>query len=278
MYRLLYFIGVYAFLAFLVGACAGDKQRATDGGQHGGSLVQQSVTPLDSGQQRLLHGGLSDTIREIVTVVFAAKEECDSIVKDGKPDYNREYSAFPNEDTCMYDTTGNVSVVSGVADGIGYKYVYAYEGKELSGERYYQNGELFYDRRYIYDHGQRVNTVEQLYIGGGKTVNEYPVDLSKVRYKDGLRVEYGDTPNDYTITDQRGNVVKESSYSEMDDYSSTIEYTYNERGWRISINYDGEYLYTYDYTNIDTHGNWIRAVIRCNGVPYGIVERNISYY
>lgn len=278
MYRLLYFIGVYAFLAFLVGACAGDKQRATDGGQHGDSLVQQSVTPLDSGQQRLLHGGLSDTIREIVTVVFAAKEECDSIVKDGKPDYNREYSAFPNEDTCTYDTTGNVSVVSGVADGIGYKYVYGYEGKELSGERYYQNGELFYDRRYIYDHGQRVNTVEQLYIGGGKTVNEYPVDLSKVRYRDGLRVEYGDTPNDYTITDQRGNVVKESSYSEMDDYSSTIEYTYNERGWRISINYDGEYLYTYDYTNIDTHGNWIRAVIRCNGVPYGIVERNISYY
>lgn len=278
MYRLLYFIGVYAFLAFLVGACAGDKQRATDGGQHGDSLVQQFVTPLDSGQQRLLHGGLSDTIREIVTVVFAAKEECDSIVKDGKPDYNREYSAFPNEDTCMYDTMGNVSVVSGVADGIGYKYVYGYEGKELSGERYYQNGELFYDRRYIYDHGQRVNTVEQLYIGGGKTVNEYPVDLSKVRYKDGLRVEYGDTPNDYTITDQRGNVVKESSYSEMDDYSSTIEYTYNERGWRISINYDGEYLYTYDYTNIDTHGNWIRAVIRCNGVPYGIVERNISYY
>ena len=275
MYRLLYLILAYALAAVAVSCIDGQRSDAEDEQRGGGGLKSDT---LPQGQRQLLHGGMSDTIYEVVTTVFAAKEENDSIVKAGKPDYDREYSAFPNEDTCMYDTTGKVGFVRGIADGIGYRYEYSYEGKKVAEEKYYQNGELFYDRRYIYEHGQRINTVEELYICGEKTINEYPVDTLKVRYKGGYRIEYGDTPNDYCITDQRGNVVKESSYSEMDDYSSVIEYTYNERGWRISLNYDGEYLYTYDYTNIDAHGNWIRAVIRCNGSPYGIVERTISYY
>ncbi len=227
---------------------------------------------------RLLHNGTSDTIYEVVTQVFSARMVGDTIVKDGKPDYDREFSAFPNEDTCIYDTLGQVDMVCGVADGIHYRYVYGYDNKRLSDERYYQNGELFYDRKYVYDRGRRINTIEELYIAGSKTINEYPIDTSKIRFKNGNRIEYGSTPGDYTITDARGNVVKESSYSEMDDYSSVIEYTYNDRGWRISINCEGEYLYTYDYTNIDAHGNWLKAVIRCNGNPYGIVERTISYY
>ncbi len=230
------------------------------------------------GKQRLLHNGTSDTIYEVVTQVFAARMEGDSIVKAGKPDYEREFSAFPNEDTCVYDTLGRVDMVCGIADGIRYKYLYDYDNRQLSDERYYQNGELFYDRKFIYNRGQRINTIEELYIAGSKTINEYPIDTSKIKFKNGNRIEFGDTPGDYTITDPRGNVIKESSYSEMDDYSSVIEYTYNDRGWRISINCEGEYLYTYDYTNIDAHGNWLKAVIRCNGNPYGIVERTITYY
>lgn len=279
MHRLLFFI-IICEISVVAISCAGkgsDKE-----GQAAESMPQAAVKASHGKQEsvrRLLHNGMSDTIFEVMTRVYAARMDSGAVVKDGKPDYDREFSAFPNEDTCLYDTTGRVAAVCGMADGIHYKYEYGYDGRRLSDERYYQNGELFYDRKYVYGRGgHRVNTVEELYIAGSKTVNEYPVDTSKVRYVDGNRIEYGDMPGDYTVTDMRGNVVKESSYSEMDDYRSVIEYTYNDRGWRISINCDGEYLYTFDYTNIDAHGNWIRAVIRCNGSPYGIVEREIKYY
>ncbi len=277
MYRFSYRCLVFN-LGLLLVSCVGGGQKQDISLNDGNVVASDSMSGSGERLPWLLHNGKSDTIYEVVTKVFAAKQLDDSIVKAGKPDFDREFSAFPNEDTCTYDTVGRLDVVRGVSDGMNYRYVYGYEGRKLSEEQYYQNGELFYERHYVYDRGQRVNTVEQLYIEGGKTVNEYPVDLSKVVYKDGNRIEFGDTPGDYTITDARGNVIKESSYSEMDDYSSVIEYTYNDRGWRISINCEGEYLYTYDYTNIDVHGNWVKAVIRCNGVPYGIVERSIRYY
>lgn len=274
MYRIDKIVVVLSCMALVSSCVDGNNTGSSDNNQQVADSVEAAVSVVP----RLLHNGMSDTIYEVVTHVYAARQEGDTIVKDGKPDFDREFSAFPNEDTCMYDTAGRVDMVCGVADGIHYKYEYGYDGKHVSDERYYQNGELFYDRKYVYERGQRVNTIEELYIGGEKTINEYPVDLSKVLYKDGNRIEYGETVNDYTVTDSRGNVVKESSYSEMDDYRSVIEYTYNDRGWRISINCEGEYLYTYDYTNIDVHGNWIKAVILCNGAPYGIVERTISYY
>lgn len=265
-------------LMLMLLSCNGSGKSNNNGSQGSNIAVADSAEQGKDPLAHLIHNGTSDTIYEVVTQVYAARQDGDTIIKDGKPSFDREFSAFPNEDTCIYDTSGRIDSVRGTADGIHYKYVYGYDGKKLSDERYYQNGELFYDRRYIYNRDVRVNTIEELYIGGSKTINEYPIDLSKVRYKDGNRIEFGETPNDYTITDSRGNVIKESSYSEMDDYSSVIEYTYNDRGWRISINCEGEYLYTYDYTNIDTHGNWTKAVIRCNGAPYGIVERSITYY
>ncbi len=270
--RLIYFC-IVLFLISLSVACSGEYKTTS-----ATSAVAKTSVDSIRNQQALLHNGTSDTIKEIITHIYSAKQIGDTIIKAGKPELDREFSAFPNEDTCTYDTTGKIETSKGRTDGIPYKYVYGYENGLLNEVLYYQNGELFSDIKYIYDQGRRINTIEELYIAGSKTINEYPVDQAKVGYINGNRIEYGETPNDYTITDMRGNVIKESSYSEMDDYCSVIEYSYNDRGWRISINCESEYLYTYDYANIDTHGNWTRAIIRCNGTPYGIVERAISYY
>ena len=205
---------ISGFMLMLL-SCTGSGKSNNNGSQDSNIAVADSAEQGKDPLAHLIHNGTSDTIYEVVTQVYAARQDGDTIIKDGKPSFDREFSAFPNEDTCIYDTSGRIDSVRGTADGIHYKYVYGYDGKKLSDERYYQNGELFYDRRYIYNRDVRVNTIEELYIGGSKTINEYPIDLSKVRYKDGNRIEFGETPSDYTITDSRGNVIKESSYSSL---------------------------------------------------------------
>lgn len=117
-----------------------------------------------------------------------------------------------------------------------------------------------------------------MYIGGDKTTNEYPVDASKTEYVDGNCIEHGDTERDYVVKDALGRVLKESAYSEMDDYLTVKEYTYNEKGWLETCVSSDDNKVSYDYPETDDRGNWTRMVITLNGQPYGIAERSITYY
>lgn len=59
------------------------------------------------------------------------------------------------------------------------------------------------------------------------------MDASKTEYVDGNCIEHGDTERDYVVKDALGRVLKESAYSEMDDYLIVKEYTYNKKaGWK----------------------------------------------
>lgn len=75
-----------------------------------------------------------------------------------------------------------------------------------------------------------------------------------------------------------GRVLKESAYSEMDDYLIVKEYTYNKKGWLETCVSSDDNKVSYDYPETDDRGNWTRMVITLNGQPYGIAERSITYY
>ena len=104
------------------------------------------------------------------------------------------------------------------------------------------------------------------------------MDASKTEYVDGNCIEHGDTERDYVVKDALGRVLKESAYSEMDDYLTVKEYTYNEKGWLETCVSSDDNKLSYDYPETDDQGNWTRMVITLNGQPYGIAERSITYY
>lgn len=64
----------------------------------------------------------------------------------------------------------------------------------------------------------------------------------------------------------------------MDDYQTVKEYTYDAQGLLTTLIQDDEFRFTYTYSDLDEQGNWTRLVIYMNDAPYGIVERNITYY
>ena len=165
-----------------------------------------------------------------------------------------------------------------VVDAVKYITVYAYRDGNVSNEKLFQNGELLTDRRYVYRDGKLASTIEDMYIGGDKTTSEYPGDASKTEYVDGNCIEHGDTERDYVVKDALGRVLKESAYSEMDDYLTVKEYTYNEKGWLETCVSSDDNKLSYDYPETDDQGNWTRMVITLNGQPYGIAERSITYY
>lgn len=224
-------------------------------------------------------GDLKGKVHTVQTLVYNARQEGGQVVKDGKPDPYREVDAFPPEDRRVYDREGRLDSVTAIVDGMKYVTLYAYQGDgKKSGEQVFQNGTLLTDRRFVYQDGKLVNTVEDMYINGEKTTNEYPVDPSKVNEEDGKLVEYGETERDYVVKDSQGRVLKESSYSEMDDYLTVREYTYDGQGRLTSLIQNDEFRFAYTYSEPDAQGNWTRLVITRNETPYGIVERNITYY
>lgn len=222
--------------------------------------------------------GLKGKVHKVQTLIYNAKSEGAEVVKDGKPDPYREVEAFPKEDTRIYNQNGQLDSVISVLDATKYITVYAYRDGKVSNEKLFQNGELFTDRQFVYQDGNLVNTIEDMYVGGEKSTNEYPVDASKVKTENGNRVEYGETDRDYVIKDAQGRILKESSYNEMDEYLTVKEYTYNESGWLATCIMGDEFRFVYDYPEIDGQGNWTRMLIRNNDQPYGIVERTITYY
>ncbi|WP_288691919.1 hypothetical protein [uncultured Bacteroides sp.] len=198
--------------------------------------------------------GLNGKVHKVQTLIYNAKSQGNETVKDGKPDSYRETDFFPKEDTRIYNAAGQLDSVVSVVDAVKYITVYAYRDGKLA------------------------STIEDMYIGGDKTTSEYPVDASKTEYVDGNCIEHGDTERDYVVKDALGRVLKESAYSEMDDYLTVKEYTYNEKGWLETCVSSDDNKVSYDYPETDDRGNWTRMVITLNGQPYGIAERSITYY
>lgn len=235
----------------------------------GTSTQQENVVGRD---------GLSGKVHKVQTLIYKAKLQGMEAVKAGKPDPYGEMDFFPKEDTRIYSLEGQLDSIVSVLDATKYITVYAYQDGKVSNEKLYQNGELFTDRKFVYQGDNLVNTVEDMYIGGDKTTNEYPVDASKVEYADGNRIEHGETERDFVVKDSQGRVLKESAYNEMDEYQMVKEYTYNKKGWLISCISGEEDKFAYDYPQVDEQGNWTRMIIYLNEQPYGIVERTIMYY
>lgn len=246
----------FAALALLLAACGGQK-----------------------GAEQTGKGDLKGNVHTVQTLIYNARQEGEQVVKDGKPDPYREVDVFPAEDKRIYNRSGQLDSVVAIVDGMKYVTVYAYQADGVkSVEKVFQDGTLLTDRQFLYQDGKLVNTVEDMYINGEKTTNEYPVDPAKVKEEDGKLVEYGETDRDYVIKDHEGRVLKESSYSEMDDYQTVKEYTYDAQGLLTTLIQDDEFRFTYTYSDLDEQGNWTRLVIHMNDEPYGIVERNITYY
>lgn len=222
--------------------------------------------------------GLNGKVHKVQTLTYNAVARGDKIVKNGKPNVYGEEGIFPIEDTRIYDAAGKLDSTVYVVDAIKYVTVYAHQDGKVSNEKVYQNGTLVYDRSYVYEDGCLKNMIEDNYTNGDKTTNEYPVDGSKIEYKDGNIIEHGYSERDYVVKDASGRILKQSYYNEMEDYLTVREYTYNEKGWLTAISTEGEGEITYEYTDVDNEGNWIRQVIRLDGEPYGITERNITYH
>lgn len=221
--------------------------------------------------------GLSGKVHKVQSLNYLAKAQGDKIVKDGKPNIYGETGIFPAEDTRIYNANGDLDSMIYVVDAFKYLVVYTHQDGKVCSEKIYQNGTLQTESRYEYENGKLKNMIQDCYTGADKTTNEYPVDASKIEYKDGKIIEHGYTERDYVVKDASGRILKESSYNEMDDYQITNEYTYNEQGWLISVtSEDGKK--TYEYPETDDSGNWIRMVIFLDDEPYGIVERTITYH
>lgn len=222
--------------------------------------------------------GLNGKVHKVQTLIYNAKLQGTEIVKDGKPDSYRETDFFPKEDTRIYNEAGQLDSIVSVVEAVKYITVYTYLNGNLSNEKLFQNSELVTERNYVYQDGNLMNTIEDMYIGGDKTTNEYQVDASKIEYVDGNRVEYGDTERDYVVKDAQGRILKESAYNEMDEYLTVNEYIYNKKGWLETCTSSADNKLSYDYPETDKQGNWTRMVITLNGQPYGIAERSITYY
>lgn len=221
--------------------------------------------------------GLKGKVHKVQTLIYNAKANGDEIVKNGKPDIYREIEYFPTEDTRIYNVAGQLDSVINVQDATKYITVYAYQDGKVSNEKMFMNGDLLTDRKYVFQDGNLVNTIEDMYIGGDKTTNEYPVDASKIEIVDGNRIEHGDSERNYVVKDAQGRIIKTSYYNEMDEYLEVKEFTYDSNGWIVTAS-NGETGAKYEYTELDGKGNWTRCVITMDGQPYGIVERTITYF
>lgn len=240
-------------------------------------VVLAACSGASTQEEGAVKDGLKGKVHKVQTLIYNAKSNGTEIVKNGKPDIYREIEFFPMEDTRIYNAAGQLDSVTSVQDATKYITVYAYQDGKTSNEKMFLNGELLTDRKFVYQDGKLVNTIEDMYIGGEKTTNEYPVDASKVEYVDGNRVEHGDTDRDYVIKDAQGRTLKTSYYNEMDEYLVVKEYTYNADGWLTAVS-EGDSRVQYDYPAVDEQGNWTRMVITLDGEPYGIAERTITYH
>lgn len=235
------------------------------------------ASTVKEGEGTASKDGLKGKVHKVQTLIYNAKANGAEIVKNGKPDIYREIEYFPMEDTRIYNAAGQLDSVIMMQDATKYITVYAYQDGKVSNEKMFMNGELLTDRKFVYQDGNLVNTIEEVYIGGDKTTSEYPVDPAKIEMKDGNRIEYGDSERNYVVKDAQGRIIKISNYNEMDEYLEVREYTYDSNGWLTAAS-NGETGAKYEYPAADEQGNWTRCVITMDGQPYGIVERTITYY
>lgn len=231
----------------------------------------------NSGDGTLSKDGLKGKVHKVQTLIYNAKASGTEIVKNGKPDIYRETTYFPLEDTRIYNAAGLLDSVINVQDATKYITVCAYQDGKGSNEKIFMDGDLLVDRKYVYQDGNLVNIIEDIYLHGDKTTNEYPVDLSKIEVVDGNRIEHGSDERHYVIKDAQGRIIKTSSYNDMDEYLEVKEYTYDGNGWLTAFK-DGESRAKYEYPDTDKRGNWTRMVITLDDQPYGIAERTITYY
>ncbi|MCD8182364.1 MAG: hypothetical protein LUE99_03935 [Bacteroides sp.] len=195
--------------------------------------------------------GLMGKVHKVQTLIYKAKLQGTEIAKDDKPDPYGEMDFFPKEDTRIYNEEGRLDSIVSVLDVTKYITVYTYQEGKVSNEKLFRNGELLTDRNYVYQGDNLAKTVEDMYVGGDKTTNEYPVDASKVEYVDGNRVEHGETERDYVVKDAQGRILKESAYNEMDEYQIIKEYTYNDKGWLTSCTMGEDTKFSYEYPETD---------------------------
>lgn len=228
--------------------------------------------------------GLFGKVRQISIQNFNAKRVGNRIVKGEKTNVYGEEGYFPNAETQIYSSTGQIQSVSYAYYEIQYNVEYSYQNGLVSEEKTYQNRKLYTDRKFTYQNNELVQTVEDLYgmDESDHTTNVYKADPQKVKIVNGNRIEFQDDVKNYTITAPNGQVLKTSLYNDMEEAQEIKTYEYNDKGWLIksTMQYSADEIdtITYEYSQIDEQGNWRTMLIKQNGKPYGITERQISYY
>lgn len=232
--------------------------------------MQVDMTP-NTGK---LQGGAS----KVVTSVFTAELKGGKVVKTGKPDPWGEVGVYPQDAVQTFDKDGRLLTSETEMDGVTTKCEYAYTGDNLTEEKRYDNGALFSVKRYSYVAGKLSEISENMFIGGEKSTNVYPVDNSKIKTDaEGNTVEYGYSESDYVKKDKEGKIVEFSMNNEMDGYVEVRKYVYDGQGRLVKMSIEEGAVLTYFYDSMDGKGNWTRLVIKSDNVPIGLVERQITY-
>ena len=175
--------------------------------------MQVDMTP-NTGK---LQGGAS----KVVTSVFTVELKGGKVVKTGKPDPWGEVGVYPQDAVQTFDKDGRLLTSETEMDGVTTKCEYAYTGDNLTEEKRYDNGALFSVKRYSYVAGKLSEISEDMFIGGEKSTNVYPVDNSKIKTDaEGNTVEYGYSESDYVKKDKEGKIVEFSMNNEMDETAS----------------------------------------------------------
>lgn len=243
-----------------------------------GLLVTASATAQMQVDMTPATGALKGGARKVVTTVFTAEMRGGKIVKTGKPDPWGEIGVYPQEAVQTYDGNGQLIAMSTTADGVETRYEYKYADGRLTEESRYDGGTLFSVRHYRYEAGKPAGMSEDMFIGGEKTTNDYPVDASKIKTDAaGNTIEYGYSQNDFVKRDKAGRLVEFSMYNEMDDYVEARTYTYDAQGRVTKITVSEGAVLTYTYDKTDAQGNWTRLIIRSDNAIIGGAERTITY-
>ena len=186
--------------------------------------MQVDMTP-NTGK---LQGGAS----KVVTSVFTAELKGGKVVKTGKPDPWGEIGVYPQEAVQTFDKDGRLLTSETEMDGVTTKCEYAYTGDNLTEEKRYDNGALFSVKRYSYVAGKLSEISEDMFIGGEKSTNVYPVDNSKIKTDaEGNTVEYGYSESDYVKKDKDGKIVEFSMNNEMDMWKCGSMFTTDREDW-----------------------------------------------
>lgn len=158
------------------------------------------------------------------------------------------------------------------------------EGKNLLGAEYYINDTLRAITKFKYDGNNLLETIAYNPINDTVFMSiKYDYDQNGYTIKN-QSFNYKGEPQGYTIRkrNESGQLVQNQSYSNDGKLNSQVDYTYNDKGERITQHQQNfttgviiDYTFTYNY---DKMGNYTAIIFHKDGKPFIYRARELKYY